>query len=203
MPAAWRGRSGEGEGRQAPSVCGSRWLPARSVNDRRRLELGASGKCCLLWSPAVCCARRSTLCAGSSANLRFAAAARTRAALGSKPTRSGAPSLASRSNFRVATRPGRPGAAMPVKLGFSVAGCSGEVRAGGALTSVAHCRRPPAAANSPRSEPHPRPMLPTLQDADFPASELLLHSPDSKGWCTPRCGGCRGGRWRASPPRVC
>ncbi|PRW58028.1 centrosomal of 104 kDa [Chlorella sorokiniana] len=38
---------------------------------------------------------------------------------------------------------------MPVKLGFSIASCSGE-------------------------------------DPEFPATELLLHSADSKGWCSPR-----------------
>ena len=42
--------------------------------------------------------------------------------------------------------------------------------------------------------------MPPPQDPDFPVSELLYHSPDSKGWCTPRCGGLwrcgGGGLWR-------
>lgn len=51
------------------------------------------------------------------------------------------------------------------------------------------CGWPPLSPPVPRCPPFnllPAPLPP--QDPEFPAGELLRHSADSKGWCSPRCG---------------
>lgn len=79
---------------------------------------------------------------------------------------------------------------MPVKLAFSIASCSGEVGAPGRPCPPLSRAARPSTSCPPFSFSAPSP----LQDPEFPASELLQHSADSKGWCSPRCGGGGGAR---------
>ena len=92
---------------------------------------------------------------------------------------------------------------MPSKLAFSIASCSGEVRGAG-LQPLSRPGQRELNSRLGLTASFSSPLLAPPQDPDFPATELLYHSPDSKGWCTPRSVGrwrrrrrrTGGGRWR-------
>ncbi|KAF8056211.1 CEP104 [Scenedesmus sp. PABB004] len=68
----------------------------------------------------------------------------------------------------------------PQKLRFTVAACSGEVLPPGRQ----HRTAPRAARVRARAAPAAAPAAP--QDADYPVRELLYHSPQTRGWQSPR-----------------